>query len=254
MGEPIIETRNLHKTFGAVTAAADVSVIVREGEVLGIIGANGAGKTTFVNMVTGYLKPARGQVIYRNRDITPLPPREVTRLGICRSFQIAQLFPDLTVIENALIALGIAASRRPAYWRPLRSGERIAKAEEILAAFGLRAERDRPAAVLPQGMRKLLDIAMAVVANPAVLLLDEPTSGISADEKFGIMDTIMAALKAAQVTVLFVEHDMEVVERYSRRVLAFYEGRIIGDGPPAEVLASEEVRRYVVGSELHRRA
>ncbi len=253
MTEPIIETRNLHKTFGAVTAAADVNVAVPEKQVLGIIGANGAGKTTFVNMVTGYLKPSRGQIFFRGRDITALPPREVTRIGICRSFQIAQLFPELTVLENLMVALAIADSRAPAFWRPLKVGARIMKAEAVLGEFGLAAQRDRATAVLPQGLRKLLDIAMAMVAEPAVLLLDEPTSGISADEKFAIMDTIMAVLKTASVTVLFVEHDMEIVERYSARVMAFYEGRVIADGPPGEVLASADVRRHVVGSELHRR-
>lgn len=253
MTQPVLEARQLHKTFEAVTAAADVSVAVPEGQVLGIIGANGAGKTTFVNMVTGYLKPSRGQILYRGRDITPLPPREVTRAGICRSFQVAQLFPDLTVLENMLVALGVAAARRPAFWRPLRVRSRIQKAEDLLAHYGLSEHRDRRTAVLPQGVRKVLDIAMAMVAGPSVLLLDEPTSGISADEKFAIMDGVMSVLRAAQVTVLFVEHDMEIVERFAQRVVAFYDGRIIADGSPADVLASSEVRRFVVGTELHRR-
>lgn len=250
---PILETRDLNKNFGAVTAAADVNVIVPEGQILGIIGANGAGKTTFVNMVTGYLKPDRGRILFKGGEITALPPRQITRIGICRSFQIAQLFPTLTVLDNVLVALGISESRQPRLWRALRTRDNVARAETILSAYGMAEHKDQSTTAVSQGVRKLLDIAMAMVGHPSLILLDEPTSGISADEKFTIMDKVMQRLAETSATVLFVEHDMEVVERYADRVLAFYDGRIIGDGSPSVVLASDEVRRYVVGTELHRR-
>jgi branched-chain amino acid transport system ATP-binding protein len=250
----ILEAKGINLAFGAVVAARDVNVAVSDGETIGIIGANGAGKTTFVNTVTGYLKPDSGRVIYLGEDITALPPRRITRLGIRRSFQVPQLFPDLAVRDNLLIAIGIAEERRPSAWRRLDTPDRSAEADAILARMALALYRDREVAVLPQGIRKLVDIAMTLPGEPRLLLLDEPTSGISAEEKFGIMDRVMAALKETQVTVLFVEHDMEIVERHAERVIAFYDGRIIADGPTAEVLVAPDVRRYVVGSELHRRA
>lgn len=246
----IIETHGVSKSFGAVTAAADLSVAVDEDTVVGLIGGNGAGKTTFLNMLTGYLKPDRGTIRYAGHDITRLVPRHVTRLGMCRSFQIPQLFGSLTVHENLLIALGIVVLGA----RHWQSGSTVvadrvtAVADETLVRFGLADYRDKPAAVLPEGVRKLLDIAMAMVVRPKVLLLDEPTSGVSADEKFGIMDMVMNAVRAERVTILFVEHDMDIVRRYAQRVLAFYEGRIIADGAPEHVLNDDEVRRYVVGT------
>lgn len=250
----VLEAKGINLAFGSVVAARDVNVTVTEGETIGIIGANGAGKTTFINTVTGYLKPDSGRVIYLGEDITAFPPRHITRLGIRRSFQVPQLFPDLAARHHLLIAIGIAEERRPSAWRLLDTPERSAQADAILARMALEHYRDRAVAVLPQGIRKLVDIAMTLPGEPRLLLLDEPTSGISAEEKFGIMDRVMGALKDTKATVLFVEHDMEIIERYAERVIAFYDGRIIADGPTAEVLAAPDVRRYVVGSEIHRRA
>jgi branched-chain amino acid transport system ATP-binding protein len=253
MTVPLIAARSLNKRFGAVVAADNVTVEIADGEFLGIIGANGAGKTTFINMVTGYLKPDEGVILFRGADITRMPPREVTRLGIRRSFQVAQLFPNLSVRDNVLIALTCAEGRRPAPAAPLRTPARLAQANDILARLEIAAAADRPVPELPQGQRKLLDIALAMVGRSDVLLLDEPTSGISAEEKFPLMDLVMEAVAAEGAAVLFVEHDMEIVERYAPRVIAFYEGRVIADGTPAAVLADADVRRYVVGAELHRR-
>lgn len=250
----LLKVENLNKAFGKVIAANNISVEIGQNEMIGMIGANGAGKTTFVNMVTGYLKPDSGRIVFEDRDITLLEPRDITRIGICRSFQVAQVFLSSTVLENLMIALG-AADRAPlALWRPLQRKEIHDRAEEILSTYQITDYRHYKADLLPQGVRKLLDIAMAVVRNPRVLLLDEPTSGVSVDEKFGIMDTVIAALKATQVTTLFVEHDMEIIERYSSRVLAFYDGGIISDGTPETVLNNEQVRQYVIGDELHRGA
>lgn len=250
---PVLSAESLGKRFGAVVAAEDVSVAIEAGERVGVIGANGAGKTTFVNMVTGYLKPDVGTIRHEGRDITRLGPRQVMRLGIHRSFQIPQIFPELTVFENMVIALGIAAEGRHSLWRPLIAPAVADQAEDFLARFGIAEYHDQVAGKLPQGIRKLLDIAMALVGETSLLLLDEPTSGISADEKTNAMDTIMAALDAAKITVLFVEHDMEVVERYAPRVIAFYDGRVIADGPTGQVLADSDVRTHVIGPELHRR-
>jgi len=250
----LLRAIQLKKSFGSVMAADNVSVDITENEVIGIIGANGAGKTSFVNMITGYLKPDSGQILYEGRDITALVSRDITRLGICRSFQVPQVFSSATVFENLLIALGATQPSLGAMLRPLHQEERIREAEVLLERYSLTDYRGQESSLLPQGIRKLMDIAMAVVSHPRLLLLDEPTSGVSADEKFGIMDTIMTALKVTKVTTLFVEHDMEIIGRYAERVLAFYDGGIIADGPPGEVLENDQVRQYVIGEELHRAA
>jgi len=251
----ILDARGLCKAFGAVTAAKEVSAAIEQDSVVGLIGTNGAGKTTFINMITGYLKPDAGTISYEGRDITPLAPREITRLGICRSFQIPQLYRSLTVHENMMVGLGIVLANAghggffsrgeavvPGYGEPAAT-----VATHILARFGLADYRNRNAQVLPGGVRKLLDIALTMVAKPRVLLLDEPTSGVSAQEKFGIMQMVLDAVRAEGTTVLFVEHDMEVVSRFAQRVLAFYDGRIIADAAPEVALADPEVRRHVVG-------
>jgi branched-chain amino acid transport system ATP-binding protein len=253
MSAPILAARGLTKRFGAVIAADNVTIEIRPREILGVIGANGAGKTTFVNMVTGYLAPDEGAILFRSTDITGLPPREVTRLGIHRSFQVAQLFPNLSVRDNVLVAIASAERPRPSLTAALRTSDSIARVDAILARLGLQDAAARATTELPQGRRKLLDIALAMVGHSAVLLLDEPTSGISAGEKFPLMDLVLHAVAAEDAAVLFVEHDMELVERYAQRVIAFYEGRVIADGSPAAVLADTDVRRYVVGAELHRR-
>ena len=255
----ILDARGLNKSFGAVTAAKDVSAAIEKDAVVGLIGTNGAGKTTFINMITGYLKPDTGRIHFEGRDITALAPRQITRLGICRSFQIPQLYSSLSVFDNMMIGLGIVLDNaglggffsRSRSWetRPVPGYGKPAEevAEHLLARFGLADYRHRNAQVLPGGVRKLLDIALTMVAKPRVLLLDEPTSGVSAEEKFGIMQMVLEAVRAEGVTVLFVEHDMEVVSRFAQRVLAFYDGRIIADAPPAVALQDPEVKRHVVG-------
>jgi branched-chain amino acid transport system ATP-binding protein len=247
----VLSARSLQRTFGAVVAAADVDIEVQAGERLCLIGSNGAGKTTFVNMVTGYLKPSAGQILLAGEDITQRSPREITRRGVARSFQIPQLCLHMTVLENMLTALHCSRGHGH-FLRPARDAESLARCEELLAGFGLAAHAGRPVRELPGGVRKLLDIAMALTAHPRLLLLDEPTSGVSADEKFTTMDTVVRAIESHQdrapVTVVFVEHDMDIVRRYASRVAAFYSGRVIADGPAQQVLDDPEVRRYVTGS------
>ena len=245
----ILQTVGLTKTFGAVTAASMITLDVEEGSVVGLIGGNGAGKTTFINLVTGYLKPTAGVIRFDGRDITGHSPRRLTRAGLCRSFQIPQVFESLSTRDNLLVGLGVVALGKNAFAGPTAVTGRTPEdaADEMLARFRLERWRDARASVLPEGVRKLLDIAMALAVKPRILLLDEPTSGVSADEKFALMDLVLGAVRAEKVTVLFVEHDMEIVRRYTERVLAFYEGRVIADGTPAAVFDQADVRRYVVG-------
>lgn len=247
MSGSVLSAKGVNKSFGAVTAADDVNVEVPEGAVFSLIGTNGAGKTTFVNMVTGYLTPDSGVISLRDRNITGLTPRQITRLGVHRSFQIPQLCNELTVEENMLVAQSIHGSHSPSFLRSGRSAEARERASATLERFGIAEHRERLIPELSGGVKKLLDIAMAMAGDTQIMLLDEPTSGVAADEKFPIMDLVIGALKETGVTVIFVEHDMDMVTRYSDRVLAFYSGRIIADDAPDEVLSDPDVQRYVTG-------
>ncbi|HRO58452.1 MAG TPA: ABC transporter ATP-binding protein [Burkholderiaceae bacterium] len=247
-GTPImLSARGLKKSFGAVVAADAVDIEVPVGQRVSLIGSNGAGKTTFVNMVTGYLKPDAGSIALDGRQIDGLGPRRIARLGVARSFQIPQLALEMSALDNMLVAAACNDGEL-SFWRPARSPARRERAMALLERFQLAEHAQRRAAELPGGVRKLLDIAMALTGQPKLLLLDEPTSGVSVDEKFPMMDTIVAALASENVTVLFVEHDMEIVTRYADRVIAFYSGRVIADDPPQAVLEDAQVRRYVTGS------
>ncbi len=245
----VLEVHDLEKSFGAVVAAHDINVVVEEGETIGVIGANGAGKTTFVNLVTGHLPPGRGTVEFMGRSIRGLSVRAIARMGLCRSFQVPQLFLSETVFDNLMMAFGVAEGDGAALLTPLMAARRAARVEAHLARYQIAEYRDVAGSALPQGIRKLLDIAMATVRKPRLLMLDEPTSGISAEEKFALMDILMQALKEERTTVLFIEHDMEIVERYVGRVLAFYQGEIICDAPTAQALRDQRVREYVLGRE-----
>ncbi|NWN91827.1 ABC transporter ATP-binding protein [Marinobacter adhaerens] len=243
----ILKTEGLSRYFGAVTAAEDISVTIMAGEIVGVIGANGAGKTTFINMVTGYLPPSKGSISFGGNPIKGLGPRKLMRKGLTRSFQIPQLFLELPVIDNLAIALAAAEQKQFQMLRPVRTPERLGSAEEILEQMRISQYRDEMVTAMPQGARKLLDIALAMLGSPRMLLLDEPTSGVSLEEKYTLMDTVMEAVHARGLTVLFVEHDMEIVRRYVTRVLAFANGVVIKDGPVEEVLADTKVQELVTG-------
>ena len=243
---PVLSVRGLDKRFGAVVAADALTIDIPAGQKVSLIGANGAGKTTFVNMVTGYLQPDSGSIVLDGTDIGRRSPRSVARLGISRSFQIPQLFIELTAAENLTVAIS-GVTRTLSFHSPAEAQDRHNKALDLLGRFGLADLADRPISELAGGVRKLIDIAMALVRQPKLLLLDEPTSGVSAEEKFATMDRVIHAVAPDAATIVFVEHDMEIVSRYADRVVAFYQGRILADGEPGEVLKDQEVRRYVTG-------
>jgi branched-chain amino acid transport system ATP-binding protein len=243
----VLETRDVTRFFGAVKAADHLSLQFAEGQVVGIVGPNGSGKTTFVNIVTGYVKPAQGQILFRGKDVTGLSPRQLTELGITRSFQIPQLYTGLSILENMLIALSIRAGQHWRFWQPLKVQPNIDEAIQILDQFGFAHRPEEKVSVLPEGGRKVLDVALSFALHPTLLLLDEPTSGVSVDEKFRVMDTLVSVLKDSGITTVFIEHDMEVVARYAERVIVFAEGSILAQGRPEEVFAMEDVQRHVLG-------
>jgi len=243
----MLEVEALSAGYGSTQVLHGVSLQVAAGQSVCLIGANGAGKTTFVNMVTGYTKPDSGAIALDGADLAGRSPRDVARLGISRSFQIPQLFIELTACENLSVAFSGARSHALSFYAPANAPDRRDTAIELLARFGLADLADRPISELAGGVRKLIDIAMALVRRPKLLLLDEPTSGVSAEEKFAVMDRVIHAVAPDAATIVFVEHDMDIVSRYADRVVAFYSGRILADGDPGQVLNDPEVRRYVTG-------
>jgi branched-chain amino acid transport system ATP-binding protein len=249
MTAPMIDVENLSRMFDMLCAVDGVSFSVASGETVGIMGTNGSGKTTLLNLITGFLQPTSGRIVFQGTDITGLQPRQITALGIARSFQIPQLYTGLTVLDNVLIALAAHSGRSADFWTPMYRHDCLNRAEDFLARFGLREEVAGTVSNLPEGGRKVLDVALSVILEPKLLLMDEPTSGVSARDKFSVMDTLMLALKERCVTTIFVEHDMDIIERYAQRAVAFDAGRIIADGPVADVLARAEVRHAVLGEE-----
>ncbi|MDN3517857.1 ABC transporter ATP-binding protein [Aquisalimonas lutea] len=243
----VLTTRNLSRYFGAVTAADDINVTIDTGEIVGVIGANGAGKTTFINMVTGYLPPSEGEILFRGESIRGAGPRRLMRKGLSRSFQVPQVFHELPVMDNLVIALAAAENRHLNPFRPVHGPERLKAAEAMLEQMGIDAYRDELVTAMPQGARKLLDIGMALLADPSMILLDEPTSGVSLEEKHALMETVMEVVARRNLTVLFVEHDMEVVRRYVTRLLAFADGSVIADGTAEEVLSDATVQELITG-------
>ena len=242
----LLQTRGLKLSFGGVVAADGIDFDLRAGERLAVIGANGAGKTTFINMVTGYLKPSAGQITFDGKDITALHPRQIVQLGIGRSFQLPQLFLEQTVRESVELAVA-ARLKRFSLFQPLFKCVPAEEISQSLALVGLREREHDLCSSLPEGHRKLLDIVMALVLQPKLLIMDEPTSGVAADEKHPLMATIMQALDERGVTSIFVEHDADIVTQYATRVAAWISGRIAADGTPQEVMNNDEVRSVVLG-------
>jgi branched-chain amino acid transport system ATP-binding protein len=246
MANVLLSAKGIKIRFGGVIAADGIDLDVLEGENLAIIGPNGAGKTTFLNISTGYLRPQSGSVTFMGQDITARLPRTITRFGIARAFQIPQLFLDQTVMENMLIA---AASRRgsPSAFQALSTLSELPEMERLLDLVNVGSYAARKARELPEGQRKLVDIALALALKPKLLLMDEPTSGVASSEKLHIMDILTTALAKEKVTSVFVEHDMDMVERYAHRVAVWNVGKIQKLGTPGEVLSDPRVREQVIG-------
>ncbi len=243
---PLLSARGIKISFGGVIAADGIDLDIFPGEMLAIIGPNGAGKTTFLNVCTGYLKPQAGSVRMGGAELLGMAPRAITRLGVARAFQIPQLFVEHTVLENMLLSAAV----RERAWNPFRNLHALPQRDEMMELLRLVDCADiaeRSAHELPEGQRKLVDIAIALAQRPKLLLMDEPTSGVASSDKFGIMEILIDALRKAQVTSVFVEHDMEMVTRYASRVAVWSEGRIQMQGEPAHVMNDPEVIRTVIG-------
>jgi branched-chain amino acid transport system ATP-binding protein len=242
-----LETTGLYRRFGGLTATNDVSLRLRRGARHALIGPNGAGKTTLINLLTGVLAPSAGRILLEGDDITRLRPDRRVRRGLVRTFQINQLFAELT----PLMTVGLAVSRRlgldTQIWRPIGSrAEVIEQAVEVLERFGLVGVMNQRTGTLPYGRQRLLEIALAVACGPRVLLLDEPAAGVPEGER----DAILAGVAALpdDVTVLLIEHDMDLVFRFAERISVLVNGAMLTEGTPAEVAADPQVRAVYLGT------
>jgi len=247
----LLRTQALKKHFGETRAVDGVDFTVNEGEFLSLVGTNGAGKTTLVNLISAFLLPDSGRIFIGDRDITHASVEERIRAGIARSFQLVNLFDDLSVLDN--VALAIFARERKTK-RIFALAERdvavTREASALLGEFGLGGKSEGRAGGLAQGERKLLDVAVAYALRPKLLFLDEPTSGVSTRDKAQIMDTVSAVVRGGGITAVVIEHDMDVVFKYSDRVVVMHEGRFLADGPPEEIRQNSDVAKYLLGTDV----
>ena len=247
----LLRTVNLKKYFGDTHAVDGVDFTVAEGEFLSLVGSNGAGKTTLVNLISAYLHPDDGQILLDEQDITFSSVNDRVKAGIARSFQLVNLFDDLSAFDNVALAIFSREGKTRNLMTLADHDDDVRRETEgVLQQFGLDGKRDVTAGGLAQGERKLLDVAVAYALRPRLLFLDEPTSGVSTRDKLQIMDTISSVVRAGNVTAVIIEHDMDIVFKYSDRIVVMHEGTILADGPPEEIRENEEVVTTLLGAAL----
>lgn len=246
--EIILETHHLRREFGALVAVADVSLQVSARTLHSIIGPNGAGKTTFFNLLSGNLKPTSGQVFFKGNDITNLPLHKTAHLGIGRSFQITNIFPSLTVLENIRLASQALGRDNFRFFRSHRRFEQYReRAWQVIEQVGLTTEALLPARVLSHGDQRKLELGMILAPDPELLLLDEPTAGMASEEVPELMALIQEIQRAGDKTVMLVEHNMNVVMSTSDIITVMHQGAILAEGTPAEISANEAVQNAYLG-------
>jgi ABC-type branched-subunit amino acid transport system ATPase component len=244
--EPVLHVVELRRHFGGVRALDGVSLDVAPGEFHAIIGPNGAGKSTFFNTVTGLLRAHGGRVVFEGHDVTGRPPHALVREGISRTFQITSVFPDLTVLENLQVALLAHRRRTWAAWRPARAME-VGRAREVLGLVGLGVHARHRAGALSHGDQKRLELGIAIAGAPRLLLLDEPTAGMAAQERLESIGLVHRIARELGLTVVFTEHDMAVVFSVASRVTVLHQGRVLAEGAPPSVRADRRVQQIYLG-------
>ena len=247
MTEIALSTSGLNKKFGQLVVAGDISLALPRGARYALIGPNGAGKTTLINLMTGMLAPDSGKITLGNDDITAVSPDGRVKRGLVRTFQINTLFPNLTPLEAVTLAVCERRGEAGVWWKSLPSYKAAAEeAYGILSSLQLGAHCERPTKQLAYGQQRLLEIALALASKPKVLLLDEPAAGVPKEES-GELFTAVAGI-SSDISVLFIEHDMEIVFRFASRIIVMVSGRILVEGTPDEIAANERVREVYLGS------
>lgn len=247
----ILRTEKLRKYFGVVSAADDINLHIEEGTLTSIIGPNGAGKTTLINLLTGNILADSGKVFFCGEEISHLPIHKRVKKGICRSFQVMNIFPKLTVFENLQIPIFSLMNRSLSFIKAVdRHADVNEKGEKLLEEIGLKDKKDLPAGTLSHGDQRLLEIGLAMAPDPKLLFLDEPTAGMNPVERVKILQKIRRLSCEKQSTFVIVEHDMDIVFALSDRIIVLHRGQILADGEPEEIRQNEDVRKVYLGEEL----
>ncbi len=244
----LLEVKNVAKNFGSLAAVRGVSMTVEPGELRAIIGPNGAGKTTFFNMICGFFPPSSGSVVFDGQDVTRIPAHKRVGLGMARTFQITEIFPELTVRENVLSAAEVAAGQTLKMWSSRSDAALTDKVvDEMLGLVGLSPKADRLVGELAHGDQRATEIAMALALKPRLLLLDEPTAGMGDQETYEITRLIRRLHRDSKYTIVLIEHDMRVVFHLADRITVLDQGRLLAEGTPQEIAASEAVQAAYLG-------
>ncbi|HUL65023.1 MAG TPA: ABC transporter ATP-binding protein [Burkholderiaceae bacterium] len=245
----VLEVRGVTRRFGSLVAVRDVSMRVGKGELRAIIGPNGAGKTTFFNLISGLFPPSAGTISFDGRDITALAPHQRVTLGIARTFQITEIFPELTVFENVRISTEVTDGFRLRPWISRAEKDKVRRAvEETLALTGLASKSDRLVGELSHGDQRAAEIAMALALQPRMLLLDEPTAGMGDQETYEITQLIRRLHRDRNLTIVLIEHDMRVIFHLADRITVLDQGSMLAEGTPAEIAANEAVQAAYLGN------
>lgn len=248
----LLRTENLRKFFGVVSAADNIDLRIEEGILTSIIGPNGAGKTTLINLLTGNLPVDSGKVFFRNEEITHLPIHKRVKKGICRSFQIMNIFTKLSVYENIQIPVFSFFNRSLRFFRPTSQHVDVnEKVEKLLKEIGLADKKGLPAGTLSHGDQRLLEIGLAMASEPKLLFLDEPTAGMNPVERVKVLENIRRLSKEKQSTFVIIEHDMDIVFSLSDRIIVLHRGQILADGAPEAIKKNEDVRKVYLGEEIY---
>jgi len=244
----LLQTEKLTRFFGDTHAVDNVDFTIGEGEVLALIGSNGAGKTTLVNLISGLIAPDSGKILFRGSDVTEQSVAGRIHAGIARSFQIVNLFDELTVLDNVALSIFSREGLTRRFWSPADLHKAVwREAHDILGQFGLEPKSSMLAGGISQGERKLLDVAVAYALRPRLLFLDEPTSGVSTREKAPIMNVISSIVRSQKITAVVIEHDMDIIFKYSDRIVVMHQGVILASGRPEEIRQNEAVKDAVFG-------
>jgi branched-chain amino acid transport system ATP-binding protein len=246
----MLKIENLSKSFGGVVATNDVSLHFPKGSLTAVIGPNGAGKTTFFNLITGAFKPDKGRILLDGVEIAGLSPPEIVRRGIGRAFQIARIFPTLTVREAILGAVQAHRGQHALMTRRFPLPETQERAQHVMELTGLQLKADTLSRNLSHGDQKLLDIALALVLEPRVLLLDEPTAGMGPEERWAMIDTVRGLWEREKMTLIFIEHDMSIVFKIAQTVRVLSYGRVLAEGTPDEIRRHPDVIKAYLGTEF----
>ncbi len=247
----LLRTEKLRKYFGVVSAADDVDLQIEEGVLTSIIGPNGAGKTTLINLLTGNVPADSGKVFFCNEDITHLPIHKRVKKGICRSFQIMNIFPKLSVFENLQIPVFSLLNRSLSFFKSVHSHQDVnERVEKLLVELGMASKKELPSGTLSHGDQRLLEIGLAMASEPKLLFLDEPTAGMNPVERVKVLENIRRLSREKQSTFVIVEHDMDIVFSLSDRIVVLHRGQILADGKPEEIKQNEDVKKVYLGEDI----